>query len=83
MLNEVSETRCNDFNFGRLLALLSNENKKKFRRLEKLRESFIKNKFGVIFNQTCLNIFKHHDRVFTNQEIFRNCPYINVVQRIV
>ena len=58
MLNVVSETRRNDlkdFNFGQLLSLLSNENKKKFRRLEKLKENFIKNKFGIIFNKTCLN----------------------------
>ena len=40
---------------GYLLSSVDQESKKSFRALEKLFKKYTNTKFGVLFNQTCLN----------------------------
>ena len=44
-----------NLSIGQLLNLLDNENKNYVRKLEKLNKSFVNNKYGISFNEICIN----------------------------
>ena len=56
---------------GYLLSTVEQESKKLFRTLEKLYRKYINAKFGVLFNQTCLN-----------ENLLPNYTYININSHI-
>ena len=50
-------------NFGELLHQLPEENRKIIRKKEKLIKKVIKNKYAIVFNQTCLKEYIYMSRL--------------------
>ena len=48
------ENYHDDLNLGGILFMLPTEIKNKIRKLEKAHNVFINNKYGIIFNETCI-----------------------------
>ena len=48
------ENNHNELNLGQILFMLPTEVKIKIRQLEKAHNIFINNKYGIIFNETCI-----------------------------
>ena len=48
------ENNYDELNLGQILFMLPIEIKNKIRKLEKAQSVFINNKYGIIFNETCI-----------------------------
>ena len=48
------ENNQDELNLGQILFMLPTEIKNKIRKLEKAHNVFINNKYGIIFNETCI-----------------------------